>query len=88
MSDIVELRAAFVQGQAQIMNDGTYTPVVIIDKSLALSLLDEIERLRAVMNLLISWFNEHGWPSNALLEAAGRYMEARDECRKEDDDDE
>lgn len=46
-ADTETLRAAFVQGQAQIMNNGEYTPVVIIDKTLALSLLDEIDQLRA-----------------------------------------
>ena len=44
--DIVTLRASFVQAQAQIMNNGEYTPVVVIDKRLALGLLDEVERLR------------------------------------------
>ena len=34
------LRAAFVQAQAQIMNNGEYTPVVVIDKGMALELLD------------------------------------------------
>lgn len=38
------LRAAFVQGQAQIMNNGQFTPVVVIDKALALSLLDDLDR--------------------------------------------
>ena len=42
--DTKTLRAAFVQAQAQIMNNGTYTPVVVIDKGMALQLLDEIER--------------------------------------------
>ncbi len=42
--DTKTLRAAFVQAQAQIMNNGTYTPVVFIDKGMALQLLDEIER--------------------------------------------
>ena len=45
--DTSQLRAAFVQAQAQIMNNGTYEPVVVISKPLALSLLAEIERLRA-----------------------------------------
>jgi uncharacterized small protein (DUF1192 family) len=45
--DTSQLRAAFVQAQAQIMNNGEFTPVVVIDKTLALGLLDEIERLRA-----------------------------------------
>lgn len=45
--DTSQLRAAFVQAQAQIMNNGTYEPVVVISKPLALSLLDEIERLQA-----------------------------------------
>ena len=42
--DTETLRAAFVQAQAQIMNNGKYTPVVVIDKGMALQLLDEIER--------------------------------------------
>ena len=44
--DTATMRAAFVQAQAQIMNNGTFEPVVVISKPLALSLLDEIERLR------------------------------------------
>ena len=46
--DTFQLRAAFVQAQAQIMNNGAYEPVVVISKPLALSLLDEIDRLRAM----------------------------------------
>lgn len=42
--DTETLRAAFVQAQAQIMNNGEYTPVVVIDKGMALELLDEIDR--------------------------------------------
>ena len=41
--DTATLRAAFVQAQAQIMNNGVYTPVVVIDQQLAVSLLDQIE---------------------------------------------
>jgi len=43
--DTEMLRVAFTQAQAQIMNNGTYEPVVVIAKPLALRLLDEIERL-------------------------------------------
>ena len=50
--DTSQLRAAFVQAQAQIMNNGTYEPVVVISKPLALSLLDEIKRLRAEVAVL------------------------------------
>lgn len=43
--DTTTLRAAFVQAQSQMMNEGKFAPVVIISKDLALQLLDEIDRL-------------------------------------------
>jgi hypothetical protein len=46
--DTALLRAAFTQAQAQIMNNGQFEPVVVISKSLALQLLDEIDSLRVV----------------------------------------
>jgi hypothetical protein len=52
--DTSQLRAAFVQAQAQIMNNGEFTPVVVIDKALALSLLDEIERLRGIQRAVVA----------------------------------
>ena len=57
--DTATLRAAFVQAQAQIMNNGEYTPVVVIDKGLALQLLDEIDFLeRLVMNVAMRCVRE------------------------------
>ena len=44
--DTFSMRAAFVQAQAHIMNNGTFEPVVVISKPIALSLLDEIDGLR------------------------------------------
>ena len=67
--DTEALRASFVQAQAQIMNNGQYTPVVVIDKGLALGLLDEIERQRrrfAAMAQVNSW--RDGWMSRAVAE--------------------
>lgn len=67
--DTEALRASFVQAQAQIMNNGEYTPVVVIDKGLALGLLDEIERQRRLFAALAQvngW--RDGWMSRAAAE--------------------
>lgn len=44
--DTFELRAAFVQAQSQIVNDGKFEPVVVISKALALQLLDRVDAER------------------------------------------
>lgn len=71
--DTSQLRAAFVQAQAQIMNNGTYEPVVVISKPLALSLLDEIERLRTAGDALAE-ADVDDWP-----ELVAAWNEARRE---------
>ena len=68
--DTKTLRAAFVQAQAQIMNNGTYTPVVVIDKGMALQLLDEIEYLKSLLADLLTDCENWGCDPNE------RYAEA------------
>lgn len=65
--DTFQLRAAFVQAQAQIMNGGTYEPVVLISKPLALSLLDEIERLRRWKAEASTVLTEWDWLAEQLV---------------------
>ena len=74
-ADTETLRAAFVQAQAQIMNNGEYTPVVVIDKTLALSLLDEIDQLRAVGERL--YVASHAGFSDRLHDAKLAWRELR-----------
>lgn len=75
--DTETLRAAFVQAQAQIMNNGKYTPVVVIDKGMALQLLDEIDQqqrwIEEAAPLLDAWnalaresFDALGQPAHLL----------------------
>lgn len=47
--DFTSLRASFVQAQAQIMNDGKYEPVVVISKDLALTLVDKLAAIDAMV---------------------------------------
>ena len=68
--DTFQLRAAFVQAQAQIMNNGAYEPVVVISKPLALSLLDEIDRLRAAGDAMAESALRQQWSSLDVAVAA------------------
>lgn len=78
-AELLELRAAFVQAQAQIMNNGTYAPVVVIDKGLALGLLDAIaverdcrkqlaEALRASERQFYAWLDGDGRITAKVIE--------------------
>lgn len=85
--DTATMRAAFVQAQAQIMNNGTFEPVVVISKPLALSLLDEIERLRddvaRVLTRCDAFAVDVVWRANWMTRAVNLVGDIRDVVQDE-----
>lgn len=81
--DTTTLRAAFVQAQSQMMNEGKLEPVVVISKDLALQLLDQIDRLtRERVTALESVVALSSWQRRAVI-AIGSL---RDELDPDDTD--